>query len=103
LTKSLDAHEMQKNGAAEPMRRISKLHNKNNAMMIAGAIMLVVGTIVSAYLGSVFVHDYTSAAHPYPGYGIISPLDTQIAFIFIAITGLGLTVWGLGGTQWAKP
>ena len=103
MTKSLNAHEMQKNGTAEPMRRISKPHNKNNAMMIAGAIMLVVGTMVSAYLGSVFVHDYTSAAHPYPGYGIISPLDTQIASIFIAITGLGLIVWGLGGTQWAKP
>ena len=72
-------------------------------MMIAGAIMLVVGTIVSAYLGSVFVHDYTLAAHPYPGYGIISPLYTQIAFISIAITGLGLIVWGLSGTQWAKP
>jgi hypothetical protein len=86
----------------ETRGRISKLHN-NIAMMIAGAIMLVVGTIVSAYLGSVFVHDYTSAAHPYPGYGIISPLDTQIAFIFIAITGLGLIVWGLGGTAWAKP
>ena len=102
MTKSLDAHEMQKNGTAKPMRRISKLHN-NIAMMIAGAIMLVVGTIVSAYLGSVFVHDYTSAAHPYPGYGIISPLYTQIAFIFIAITWLGLIVWGLSGTQWAKP
>jgi hypothetical protein len=102
LTKSLDAHEMQKSAAAEPKRRISKL-NKSIAMMIAGAIMLVVGTVVSAYLGSVFVHDYTSAAHPYPGYGIISPLDTQIASIFIAITGLGLIVWGLGGTQWAKP
>ncbi|HEU4822813.1 MAG TPA: hypothetical protein VFS97_05250 [Nitrososphaeraceae archaeon] len=97
MTKSLDAHEMQKNDAAETMRRISKLHNKNNAMMIAGAIMLVVGTMVSAYLS------YTSAAHPYPSYGIISPLDTQIASIFIAITGLGLIVWGLGGTQWAKP
>jgi hypothetical protein len=94
---------VQKNGTAKPMRRISKLNNKNNAMMIAGAIMLVVGTIVSAYLGFVFVHDYTSAAHPYPGYGIISPLYTQIAFIFIAITGLGLIVWGLSGTQWAKP
>lgn len=103
LTKSLDAHEMQKNGTARPIRRISKLYNKNNVMMIAGAIMLVVGTMVSAYLGSVFVHDYASAAHPYPGYGIISPLDTQIASIFIAITGLGLIVWGLGGTQWAKP
>jgi hypothetical protein len=92
---------MQKNGAAEPRRRISKLHN-NIAMMIAGAIMLVMGTMVSAYLGSVFVHDYASAACPYPGYGIISPLYTQIAFIFIAITGLGLIVWGLGGTQWAN-
>jgi hypothetical protein len=102
LTKSLDAHEMQKNGTAKPMGRISKLHN-NNAMMIAGAIILVVGTIVSAYSGSVFVHDYTSAAHPYPGYGIISSLYTQIAFIFIAITGLGLIVWGLSGAQWAKP
>jgi hypothetical protein len=86
----------------ETRGRISKLHN-NIAMMIAGAIMLVMGTMVSAYLGSVFVHDYTSAAHPYPGYGIISPLYTQIAFIFIAITGLGLIVWGLGGTRWAKP
>jgi hypothetical protein len=93
---------MQKNGTAKPMGRISKLHN-NNAMMIAGAIILVVGTIVSAYSGSVFVHDYTSAAHPYPGYGIISSLYTQIAFIFIAITGLGLIVWGLSGAQWAKP
>jgi hypothetical protein len=93
---------MQKNGTAEPRRRIPKL-NKSIAMMIIGAIMLVVGTVVSAYLGSVFVHDYNSAAHPYPGYGIISPLDTQIASIFIAITGLGLIVWGLGGTQWAKP
>ena len=102
MTKSLDAHEMRKNGVAEPMRRISKL-NKNIAMMIAGAIMLVMGTMVSASLGSVFVHDYASAARPYPGYGIISPLETQIVFIFIAITGLGLIVWGLGGTQWAKP
>ena len=80
----------------------SSLRNKNKAMMIAGAITLVVGTIVSAYLGSVFVHDYASAAHPYPGYGIISPLETQIVFIFIAITGLGLIVWGLSGTQWAN-
>jgi hypothetical protein len=52
------------------MRRISKLYN-NNAMMNAGAVMLVVGTMVSAYLGSVFVLDYTSAARPYRTYGII--------------------------------
>ena len=86
----------------ETRGRISKLHN-NIAMMIAGAIMLVVGTMVSAYLGSGFVRDYTSAARPYPGYRIISPLYTQIVFISIAITGLGLIVWGLSGTQWAKP
>ena len=81
---------------------LSFLHN-NKAVMIAGTIMLVVGAMVFVYLDSVFVHDYASAARPYPGYGIISPEDTQIAFIFIAIIGLGLIVWGLGGTQWAEP
>jgi hypothetical protein len=55
------------------------------------------------------VHDYTSGnispldARPYPVYGIISPLYAQVAFIIIAIIGLGLLVWGIGGTNWAKP
>jgi hypothetical protein len=84
------------------------LHS-NKFMIVAGAIMLVVGAIVSAYLGSVLVHDYTSGnispldARPYPVYGIISPLYAQVAFIIIAIMGLGLLVWGIGGTNWAKP
>jgi predicted Na+-dependent transporter len=34
------------------------LHN-NKAMMITGAIMMVLGIIVSAFLGSVLVQDYT--------------------------------------------
>ncbi len=58
---------------------LSSLHN-NKAMMITGAIMLVVGAVVSAFLGSLLVQDYTSGnispmdARPYPIYGIISPL-----------------------------
>jgi hypothetical protein len=39
-------------------------------MIVAGAIMLVVGAIVSTYLGSVLVHDYTS--------GNISSLDALL-------------------------
>jgi hypothetical protein len=76
-------------GTAEPMRRNIKAGigigflnflRRNKVMIVAGAIMLVVGTIVSVYLGSVLVHDYTSSnispldARPYPVYGIISPL-----------------------------
>jgi hypothetical protein len=78
-------------------------------MMIAGATMLIVGAMISAYLGSVLVHDYTSGnispldARPYPVYGIISPLYAQIASIIIAIIGLGLLVWGVSDTNWAKP
>jgi hypothetical protein len=82
------------------------LHS-NKVMIVAGAIMLVVGAIVSAYLGSVLVHDYTSGnispLDARPVYRIISPLQAQIAFIIIAIIGLGLLVWGIGGTNWAKP
>ncbi|HEX5979440.1 MAG TPA: hypothetical protein VE573_08065 [Nitrososphaeraceae archaeon] len=87
---------------------LSFLHN-NKAMMIAGAIMTIVGAVVSAYLGSVLVQDYTSGnispldARPYPVYGIISPLYTQIAFIVIAMIGLGLLVWSVTGTSRAKP
>ncbi|HTH23233.1 MAG TPA: hypothetical protein VL854_13525 [Nitrososphaeraceae archaeon] len=87
---------------------LSFLHN-NKAMMITGAIMMVVGVVVSAFLGSVLVQDYTSGnispmdARPYPVYGIISPLYAEIAFIMIAVLGLGLLVWAVTGTGWAKP
>ena len=87
---------------------LSFFHN-NKAIMMAGATMLIVGVVISAYLGSVLVHDYTSGnvspldARPYPVYGIISPLYEQIAFIVIAIIGLGLLVWGVSGTNWSKP
>ena len=86
---------------------LSFLHN-NKAMMIAGAIMTIVGAVVSAYLGSVLVQDYTSGnispldARPYPVYGIISPLYTQIVFIIIAILGLGLFAWAISGTGLGK-
>ena len=59
----------------------------------------------STYLASVSVLDYTSGnispldARPYPVYGIISPLYTQIAFIVIAMIVLGLLVWCVTGTS----
>jgi hypothetical protein len=87
---------------------LSFLHN-NKAMMIAGIIMMVVGAVVSTFLGLVLVQDYTSGnispmdARPYPVYGIISPLYTQIVFIIIAILGLGLVAWALSGTGLGKP
>lgn len=65
---------------------LSFLHN-NKALMITGAIMMVRGNIVSAFLGSVLVQDYTSSnispmdVRSYPVYGIISPLYAQIVFI----------------------
>ena len=37
---------------------LSFLHN-NMAMVITGAIMMVIGIIVFAFLGSVLVQDYT--------------------------------------------
>jgi hypothetical protein len=86
---------------------LSFLHN-NKAMMIAGIIMMVVGAVVSTFLGLVLVQDYTSGnispldARPYPVYGIISPLYTQIVFIIIAISGLGLVAWALSGTGLGK-
>jgi hypothetical protein len=87
---------------------LSFLHN-NKAMMIAGIIMMVVGAVVSTFLGLVLVQDYTSGnispmdARPYPVYGIISPLYIQIVFIIIAILGLGLVAWALSGTGLGKP
>ncbi len=87
---------------------LSFLHN-DKAILIAGAIMMVVGGVVSTFLGLVLVEDYTSGnispldARPYPVYGIISPLYTQIAFIVIAMIGLGLLVWSVTGTSRAKP
>ena len=78
--------------------------------MITGAIMMVVGVVVSAFLGSVFGTKLPAwgdvrpmDARPYPVYGIISPLYAEIAFIMIAVLGLGLLVWAVTGTGWAKP
>jgi hypothetical protein len=87
---------------------LSFLHNRK-ATIITGAIMMVVGAVVSAFLGSVLIQDYTTGninpteGRPYPAYGIISPLYTQIVFIIIAIIGLGLLVWSVTGTRWARP
>ena len=86
---------------------ISFLHN-DKAILIAGAIMMVVGGVVSTFLGLVLVEDYTSGnispldARPYPVYGIISPLYTQIVFIIIAVLGLGLVAWSISGTGLGK-
>jgi hypothetical protein len=83
------------------------LHN-DKAMMIVGVIMMVIGAAVSTYLGLVLVQDYTAGnispldARPYPVYGIISPLYTQIVFIIIAIIGLGLFAWAMAGTGLGK-
>ncbi|MDQ3839590.1 MAG: hypothetical protein M3297_10015 [Thermoproteota archaeon] len=86
---------------------LSFLHN-DKAIFIAGIIMMVVGGVVSTYLGLVLVQDYTSGnispldARPYPVYGIVSPLYTQIAFIVIAVLGLGLVAWSISGTGLKK-
>jgi hypothetical protein len=86
---------------------LSFLHN-NKAMMITGATMMIIGAVVSTFLGLILVQDYTSGnispmdARPYPIYGIISPLYTQIVFIIITILGLGLVAWSLAGTGLAK-
>jgi hypothetical protein len=86
---------------------LSFLHN-DKAIFIVGIIMMVVGGVVSTYLGLVLVRDYTSGnispldARPYPVYGIISPLYTQIAFIIIAVLGLGLVAWSISGSGLKK-
>jgi hypothetical protein len=86
---------------------LSFLHN-DKAILIAGAIMMVVGGVVSTFLGLVLVQDYTSGnispldARPYPVYGIISPLYAQIVFIIIAVLGLGLVAWSISGTGLSK-
>jgi hypothetical protein len=41
-------------------------------------------------------------ARPYPVYGILSPLYTQIVFIIITILGLGLVAWAISGTGLGK-
>ena len=87
---------------------LSFLHN-NKAMMITGAIMMVLGTIVLCILRIRVIQDYIMGnispmdARPYPVYGIISPLYAQIVFIIIAMLGLGLLVWAVTGTGWSKP
>jgi hypothetical protein len=87
---------------------LSFLHN-NNAMVITGAIMMVLGSKVSAFLDSVLVQDYTSGnispidARPYQVYGIFSPFYALIVFITYSMLGLGLLVWAGTGTGWSKP
>jgi hypothetical protein len=86
---------------------LSFLHN-NKAMMITGITMMIIGAAVSTFLGLILVQDYTSGnispmdARPYPVYGIISPLYTQIIFIIITILGLGLVAWSIAGTGLGK-
>jgi hypothetical protein len=86
---------------------LSFLHN-DKAILIAGAIMMVVGGVVSTFLGLVLVQDYTAGnispldARPYPVYGIISPLYAQIVFVIIAVLGLGLVAWSISGTGLRK-
>jgi hypothetical protein len=86
---------------------LSLLHS-DRAILIVGVIMMVIGGAVSTYLGLVLVEDYTSGnispldARPYPVYGIISPLYMQIAFIIIAVLGLGLVAWSISGTGLRK-
>jgi hypothetical protein len=86
---------------------LSFLRN-DKSILIASAIMMVVGGVVSTFLGLVLVRDYTSGnispldARPYPVYGIISPLYTQIVFIIIAVLGLGLVAWSISGTGLRK-
>ena len=86
---------------------LSFLHN-DKAMLIVGIIMMVIGGVISTYLGLVLVRDYTAGnispmdARPYPVYGIISPLYTQIVLIIIAILGLGLFAWAISGTGLGK-
>jgi hypothetical protein len=99
---------MKRNGKAGiALGFLSFLHN-NKAMLIVGTIMMVIGAVVSTFLGQVLVRDYTSGdispmdARPYPVYGIISPLYAQIVFIIITILGLGLVAWAISGTGLGK-
>jgi hypothetical protein len=70
--------------------------------------MMMVDGVVSTFLGLMIVRDYISGnispmdARPYPVYGIVSPLYTQIVFIIIALLGLGLLSWSIAGTGLGK-
>ena len=86
---------------------LSFLHNKK-AMIITGAILIGIGAAGAISLGPMLIQDYATGnidpttARPYPVFGI-SPLYAQIAFIGVAIVGLGLLVWYATSTRWAKP
>jgi hypothetical protein len=87
---------------------LSFLHNKK-AMIITGAILISIGAAGAISLGPMLIQDYATGnvdpttARPYPVFGIISPLYAQIAFIGVAIVGLGLLVWYATSTRWARP
>ena len=87
---------------------LSFLHNKK-AMIITGAILIGIGAAGAISLGPMLIQDYATGnidpttGRPYPVFGIISPLYAQIAFIVVAIVGLGLLVWYATSTKWAKP
>jgi MFS family permease len=87
---------------------LSFLHNKK-AMIITGAILIGIGAAGAISLGPMLIQDYATGnidpttGRPYPVFGIISPLYAQIAFIVVAIVGLGLLVWYATSTRWAKP
>jgi MFS family permease len=87
---------------------LSFLHNKK-AMIITGAILIGIGAAGAISLGPMLIQDYATGnidpttGRPYPVFGIVSPLYAQIAFIVVAIVGLGLLVWYATSTRWAKP
>jgi MFS family permease len=87
---------------------LSFLHNKK-AMIITGAILIGIGAAGAISLGPMLIQDYATGnidpttGRPFPVFGIISPLYAQIAFIVVAIVGLGLLVWYATSTRWAKP
>jgi hypothetical protein len=88
---------------------LSFLHNKK-AMIVVGSILIAIGAIGAISIGSIVVQDYATGninsteGRPYPIYGgIISPYYAQVAFVFVAIGGLGLLIYAATGTRWAKP
>jgi hypothetical protein len=87
---------------------LSFLHNKK-AMIIIGAILIGIGAAGAIFIGPMLIQDYVTdnidatTDRPYPIFGIVSPVYTQITFIGIAIVGLALLVWYAAGTRRAKP
>jgi hypothetical protein len=105
---NIDPHMKRNAKAGIALAFLSFLHNKK-AMIITGAILISIGAAGAISLGPMLIQDYATGnidpttARPYPVFGIISPLYAQIAFIGVAIVGLGLLVWYAASTRWAKP